>query len=485
MRVLLINPPAFNEVNTLVGKEITENSGFQPPLGLLYVASFLNEYSDHEVRVVDTQVERLGYESIESLVSEWGPDIVGMTAMSFTMVDVLLTARTVKKVDPSILVCLGGPHVNIYPGETAALPDVDYAVMGEGEAPFFHLVEQLSNGQELDTVPGLVFYDRAGELRMNPALSSSYTVDLLPYPDRRLLPYKAYYSIMTANTPVGTLITAKGCPYMCTFCGERGQQARWRSGESVAEEISQCKDLGINEMFFVDDTFYVKREKAMSIAQALIDRDIRMPWGARARVNNLDREMLEKFKESGCQRLHIGVEAGTDRVLANIRKEITVEQAKRAFALCREVGINTMAYFIIGNPGETLDDVKVTIDLACELNPTLAQFSRMTPQPATALYEQGIESGILPNDYWREFAEDPLGAIERGFQPLVWTENFSAEKLFALADYATSKFYFRPRYILRSIGSVRSWTDVRRKAKAAIYIAKGTLPSTIRLQKLT
>jgi len=483
LKVLLINPPAFNEVTTQVGKEITEHSSLQPPLGLLYVASYLQHYSDHEVRVVDTQVDRMSYQEIEALISDWGPDIVGMTAMTFTMVDVMLTARLVKKVSPEIVICLGGPHVDIYPEETIRLKEIDFAIMGDGEVPFFSLVGELGDGRRFERVPGVVYQDQDGGVHINPQMSPVPSLDELPFPDRTMIPYEKYYSIMTTNRPVGTMITAKGCPYSCIFCGERGRRPRWRSGQSVAGEMELCKELGIREMFFVDDTFYVKKQAALAIAQALIDRQVNMPWGARARVNNLDREMLEKFKESGCRRLHIGVEAG-DKVLKTLKKKITIEQARRAFRLCHEVGIDTMAYFIVGSPGETLEDVKATIALACELEPTLVQFSRMTPQPATELYQMGLRSGLLPYDYWKEFAQDPLGCAERGFRPMVWTEIFTEEELFALADYATRAFYFRPRYFIRSALRVRSLDDVKRKARAALDLFKGTLPSKTRLQKL-
>jgi radical SAM superfamily enzyme YgiQ (UPF0313 family) len=484
MRVLFVNPPAFNELTTVVGKEITENSSFQPPLGLLYIASYLRKNSDHEVRVIDSQVDRLSYSQLEAEICQWKPDMVGLTAMTFTMVDVMLTAQLVKNVDPEIVVCLGGPHVDLYPEETIRLKAVDFAIMKGGEEPFSLLVGELSGKRHFDRVPGLVYRENGHEVHINPRTSPGPSLEDLPFPDRTMVPYQKYYSIMTANRPVGTMITAKGCPYLCVFCSERGARPFWRSGASVAEEVEQCKKIGIQEMFFVDDTFYVKKKESVAIAQALIDRHVGMPWGARARVNNLDREMLKKFKESGCRRLHIGVEAGSDKVLKTLKKAITVEQARQAFRLCREVGIDTMAYFIVGSPGETLEDVNATLALACELEPTMAQFSRMTPMPGTDLYEMGLRSGILPRDYWREFAQDPLGSAGKGFRPMVWTENFTEEELFALADHHTRGFYFRPKYIMRSVMQIRSFHSVVSKAKAARDLFKGTSPSKTKLQKL-
>jgi anaerobic magnesium-protoporphyrin IX monomethyl ester cyclase len=483
MRVLFVNPPAFNELTTQVGKEITENSSFQPPLGLLYIASYLQKQGQHEIRVIDSQVDRLSYEELEAIITAWRPDIVGLTAMTFTMVDVMITASMVKKIDPAIAVCLGGPHVDIYAPETIRLDDVDFVIRKPGEASFALLIKELESDRRFERVPGLLYKDKNKDVHENPQAPASATLEELPFPDRTMLPYEKYYSIMTANRPVGTMVTAKGCPYMCVFCSERGSKPSWRSGKSVAAEMLEAKRIGIKEMFFVDDTFYVKKQASMEISQALIDLNVGMPWGARARVNNLDQGMLEMFRKSGCQRLHIGVEAGTDRVLKLLQKNITTDQARKAFKLCKGAGLNTMAYFIVGNPGETLEDVRATFRLACELEPTTVQFSRMTPMPATELYEMGLRSGQFP-DYWREFARDPLGSVENGFRPKLWTENFSEEQLFELADQHTRSFYFRPRYMAKSILAVRSFHDFRRKARAARDLLRGTRQSTTRLQKL-
>jgi anaerobic magnesium-protoporphyrin IX monomethyl ester cyclase len=483
MRVLFVNPPAFNELTTQVGKEITEHSSFQPPLGLLYIATYLRTQGNFDVRVIDAQVDGLSYAQLEADFRAWKPEMVGLTAMTFTMVDVMKTATLVKQIDTECVVCLGGPHVDIYPLETIRLAEVDFVITKPGEHAFSELVKELAGARRFAQVPGLLYKDQDGEVRQNPQSTTAVTLDDLPFPDRTLVPFEKYYSIMTANRPVGTMVTAKGCPYRCVFCSERGSKPTWRSGQSVAAEMLEAKHIGIKEMFFVDDTFYVKKQAALEIAQALIDLKVGMPWGARARVNNLDQAMLEKFKESGCQRLHIGVEAGTDRVLKTLQKNITVNQARQAFKLCKATGINTMAYFIVGNPGETLEDVQATFDLACELEPTTVQFSRMTPMPATELYEMGIRSGLF-TDYWRAFSRNPLGAIDSGFRPRLWTEHFSEEQLFELADRHTRNFYFRPKYVAKSIMAVRSLHDLKRKALAAKDLFLGTRAATTRLKKL-
>ena len=266
------------------------------------------------------------------------------------------------------------------------------------------------------------------------------------------------------------MISAKGCPYKCIFCYKHIDKVSYRSPESIADEIEHIKDLGIREIFFVDDTFYVNSSIAMKICDEIIKRKIDMPWGARARVNNISVEMLEKFKKAGCRRLHIGVESGNDRILQNLNKKITVDMAKKAFSLCRKHRIDTLAYFIIGNPGEGQKEVEDTIRLAKELKPSYAQFSRMTPFPATKLYEMALERKIISHDYWREYAENPYVRI----QPQFWTEHFNQQQLADLADYATHKFYFSPGYIFRSVTKVNSYNDLKRKLKTGLSLLRST-----------
>ncbi len=157
MKVLLISPPDDHMITTNVPSVVDEESGLYPPLGLLYVASYLEANSDHAVEVLDTHVDRLNYAQIEEEIRRRQPDVVGIQALTFTVIDSILTARVVKKVNPDTPVVLGGPHVFIYPQETLSIPEVDYLVLGEGEETFTRLIEALAKGADLAEIPGLAF----------------------------------------------------------------------------------------------------------------------------------------------------------------------------------------------------------------------------------------------------------------------------------------------------------------------------------------
>ena len=469
MKVLLINPPSENE---LIGNNqpiIEEERGYNPPLGLLYLAAYLEKFSPHEVAVIDSQAEELSYMQLEAAIASHAPDVVGITAMTFTLIDVIKTARLVKKIDPAIPVVLGGPHVHLYPEETIAIPEVDYLVLGEGEEAFHQLLENMGHPEKLAEIKGLVF--RHNGRVINTGLRPfRANLDELPFPARHLTPYRKYSSLMAKRQPITTMFTSRGCPYKCIFCDRPhlGKLFRARSAANVADEMEECIGLGIREFLIYDDTFTIQRQRVLDICDEIMRRKLDVGWDVRARVDIIDGEMLRKMRAAGCERIHYGVEAGTNRMLKVLRKGITVEQARRAFRLTKAAGIDTLAYFIIGSPTETRQDIAETMKLAKELDPDYVHITIMTPFPGTELYAWGLREGIIPRDVWREFAAAP----RPDFQPPYWEEIFSREELLALVNRAYKDFYLRPRYVLKRLGRVRSCGELLRHARAGLKVLR-------------
>ncbi|CAD7848702.1 MAG: Radical SAM domain protein [Olavius algarvensis Delta 4 endosymbiont] len=472
MRILLVNPPAENEITTQVSKFVKGESSMQPPLGLLYIAAYMRSKGYEDVFILDCQGQGIDYGNLPKKIIAFDPDIVGMTAMTFTMMDVSIVADIVKKLFPSVPVVIGGPHVDIYPNETMALKNVDYVIRGEGEIPFFDLVRALETpGDEYKKISNLVWIDREGKINKNPVRDVLNNYDEIPFPARDMLPVDNYFSIMTSSNPVTSLMTAKGCPYNCIFCYHLHHRVSYRSVSSVVDEMEECKELRIREVFFTDDTFYLNSKRAIEICDEIVKRKLKLPWGARARVNNVSEEMLTAFKKAGCKRLHIGVESGSQKILDRLNKKITVGQIEKAFSLCRKHKIKTLAYCIIGSPDETLKEVDETINLIGRIKPDYVQYSRMTPMPDTILYREGLKRKILSHDYWLEFAKDPTKPVS----PQFWTENFSKEELVDLADYATQRFYLRPSYVLKSLFEVKNPKEFLRKANVGLNMVKGNI----------
>ena len=469
MKVLLIYPPSTHTITTNVPSEVEEASGAYPPLGLLYVAAYAEKNTSAEVAVLDTQVEGADLAQIEKRISTYGPDVVGIQAMTFTLIDAIETAEAVKRVSQDIHVCLGGPHVNIYPEETLEIPEVDSLVMGEGEVVFSELVRCLDEGRSLEEVVGVAF-KRNGKAVVTGRRPFIRDLDALPHPARHLVPYRKYTSALATETPITTMMSSRGCPFRCIFCDRPhlGKVFRARSPESIADEMEECQKMGIREVFFYDDTFNVNRKRVIDLCRLISERGIDLRWDIRARVDLMDEEMLRALKDAGCVRIHYGVEAGTPEMIEVLRKGIDLSAVRRVIGLSEKLGITTLAYFMIGNPGETREQIMETMRFAGSLPASYVHISVTTPFPATELYRVGLEKGIFPNDHWRDFARNP--SVD--FVPPLWEEKFARDELIALLRRSYGKFYFRPGYMVRRLLEVRSAGELKRKARAALRLAK-------------
>ncbi len=469
MKVLFIYPPAHNIIRTNLPTVVEEEKGYYPPLGLMYVAANLERETDFEIEVLDTQVKGLDYEAIREYLNKSRPDVVGIQTMTFTYIDAIMTARLVKDVLPKSHVCLGGPHVNIYPEESLSIDAVDSLVLGEGEYTFTRLVKRLHAGESVADLEGVASKEN-GKVVINPCRGFIEDLDALAHPARHLTDYQDYYSLLAQRQPVTTMMTSRGCPYRCIFCDRPhlGSRFRSRGAHSVVSEMEECLKLGIHEFFLYDDTFTINRKRVMEITNEVIEKKLDVAWDIRARLNTVDEEVLSNLKKAGCKRIHYGVEAGTPEILKVLRKGITLEQAERVFRMTHKMGFTTLGYFMIGAPGETREQMMATINFAKKLKTDFVHFSVLTPFPATELYALGLEKGVLKSDYWRAFAKNPTA----DFTPALWEENLDAEELMNLLKLAYKSFYVRPFYIVRELLKIKSFGELTRKVKAGLRVMR-------------
>jgi len=463
LKVLLVNPPAKY---TILGNNpaiIDEGRGLNPPIGLLYAAAGVR---GHDLSVLDAQ--DMDYVELRSRLAAAAPAVVGITTMTFTLVDVAETVRAAREVCPGCRVVLGGIHTHLYPRESLDLPGVDYLLVGEGERSFPLLLDAIALGREPREIPG-VAYRKDGEIRFTPpALIDD--LDSLPFPARELLPVGRYSSVVARRNPVSIMVTSRGCPFQCIFCNRPHLGKRWRarSSENVVAELRECKALGIGEVLFYDDTFNIDRKRVVAICNAILKEKLDIAWDIRARVDLVDEEMLRTLREAGCQRIHFGVEASSDESLRTLRKGYTIEQVKIAFELSRRVGIETLAYFMIGIPGEGRREAERTIEFAARLGADYAHITILTPFPGTELYRMALERGLYREDYWLEFARRP----SPDFRPRYWDEQLSGEELEELVREAYRRFYLRPGYALKRLLRTRSVGELSRKLKGGLRVLR-------------
>ncbi|MCK5506562.1 MAG: radical SAM protein [Thermodesulfovibrionia bacterium] len=472
MKILLIQPSSVNMIKTNVPKFTDEETGSYPALGLLFIAAYLEKYSSHSIEVLDCIVEKISsYDALEEEIRKRNPDIVGIQMMSFTVRDALLTARTVKKIDKNIPVIVGGPHPNIYINETISFDEIDYIVLGEGEKIFTELVQRLADGKDVQSTNGVVSKHN-GKITVNGEKGFIEDLDSLPFPARHLTPYKKYNSILSKHDIFTTMVSSRGCPFRCLFCDRAyfGKIYKMRSAENVVREMELCQEMGIQEIDLQDDLFTLKKDRVSDICDLLISKKSRLKWNVRARVDTVDKEILKKMADAGCQRIYFGIEAGTPEIQKVLRKNIDLEQAKKVFNWAKDCNISTLAYIMIGMPEETRSHIHRTIKYMKDLKPDFVHIAVLTPFPSTDAYIQGLEKGLYKNDHWREYAQNPFN----NFTPRYWDEILTREELFELLNFAYRSFYLRPTYILSELLKVKNRNELWRKIRGGLKLAVHT-----------
>ena len=245
-----------------------------------------------------------------------------------------------------------------------------------------------------------------------------------------------------------------------------GKRFRANSADYVVREMKECVAIGVGEVFLYDDTFTVNRKRVLEICEKKIDSKIDLAFDIRARVDCIDLEMLEALKAAGCERIHYGVEAGTEKIQKILGKGISLEQTKHVFKMTKKVGIKSLAYFMIGSPTETREDINESMRFAVELDPDFVSITILTPFPETGIYHQAMEEGVIGHDYFKEFAENP----SQDFQTKYWENDLNRENLFEELKKAYFKFYGRPGFIIREAFRVRSINEFNRKFKMGLKV---------------
>lgn len=464
--VALIAPDTRRMVLPPAMRRVQGGVGVLPPLGLLSLASSVRRRCDTPVCVIDGNLAGLSADAIASQLQQCGASIAGIGCLTLNLPEVLRIARAVRERLPECRIVLGGPHPTLYPAETLRHPSVDYVVRGEGEHSFAMLVERLGEGErDVADIPGVM--DDVSPLKEPHCVES---LDDIPFPDRELLPVDRYRTVASRRPPTTVIFSSRGCPFRCIFCNTAGGKAvRRRDPAAVAQEMAQCRRLGIRECFFFDESFTLHREHVELLCRALIDSKSDMEWEARSRVDCVDGELLRLMARAGCRRIRYGVESGVQGVLDALGKGITVEQARDAFQWTRAAGIRSCADFMIGSPGEGPGEIEETLAFARALDPDYVHFAVTIPYPFTELYRMAQERGVVRGDPWRQFAEDPREEFEVPY----YTETVSREKLEAYLDRAFREFYLRPSYLARALRQIASPGEMARHAAAAFRLFRG------------
>jgi len=469
MKIFFIIPPSIHYIEPYAYVEADKNNFARPPLGILYVAAALRQSLPAEIRIIDLNIGGTTLEGLERILREEKPDVVGFSVLSFNLLNCMEVCKVVRRASPKTLICFGGWHPTLYPEETLGLGVADLIVIGEGEQTFCELIGALGQGVDagndaLSGIRGMGYRSRDGSIKINERREPPRNLDDLPFPAYDLIDAEKYSHLLATTDNAVSIMTSRGCPQKCVFCDLRSTPYRFRSPSNVLEEIRQHYDRGVREFFIQDDNFTLSRKRSLEFCRLLMDSGIKIKYKISSRVDHLDDELLRALKLSGCYRVYLGVESGSQKMLDCLEKGITVDQIRKSFHLANLHGIDCCAYIMIGIPGEGDREIGETMMLVREIRPRHLQCSICTPMPKTRLYAKLMEEGAIKEDYWRAFAKKP----DPSFRTRFASTSFSGDELRQMQNDIQKRFYWSLRIVWRELRETRGIKGLATKARLAI-----------------
>jgi len=427
-----------------------------PPLGLGYLASYYEKYRQASDSAIEIQIHS-PLSSSKRIVSKLkGADLVGISTWTQNFNQVLALCAEVKK-RLKIPVILGGQHISALPHTLPTTADI--AVIGEGEQTFLELLEGYSKHRDfaaawLQGINGIVYWD-GKDVRRTERRGLLESLDQIPPPARTILPLRTQGHVGYGHEydkKGTTILTSRGCPYACSYCSSAqfwGRRIRCHSPEYVIAEMEEI--IGrykVDTLCIEDDLFVADRHRLREIVEMVCARGInqRVSFELQCRANLMDEEIAELLKRMNTRLIAFGFESGCEKILRSLKGgSVTVAHNRRAIELCRKYGFQCRGQMMIGNPGETREDLMETINFIREVfisnpDPNLYMAIVLTlPLPGSVLWDYAKEKGLV-SDLFMDW--DSLGKIENlsprrsnGFKSRVFlSDQLSREEAWKLVE---------------------------------------------------
>ncbi len=469
MQVLFLNPPDLRREKYM--KEIGRcgrravAGELWPQTGLAYLAAVARD-AGHDSRIIDGMAENLTLDQLLQQVAGRVPEVVVANTSTPTFTNDTLVLEAIKnKFSPATIMV--GTHPSALPRETVAYPAVDFVIINEAEDTLVEMLDVLSGGDkehmDFRNIKGIAFTRNSDDVEITEPRPYIEPLDRLPFPARDLLPNERYTMPFFGNHPFTTVIPTRGCPWQCIFCRAGkvwGRKIRLRSPGNVVEEIEEIISRhGIRHIVFMTDSLTLNREWIMELLEKILERGLEFTWICNSRVDAVDLEMLKVMKRAGCMLISYGVESGDQAILDRAKKRITLEDSRRAIALTRKAGILSMAYFILGLPGENRATINATKAFMTSIDPDYINVHIATPFPGTELYDIAFKNKWLASTDWKDYEEEGSAVLR--------TEALTVDELEQAQRDAMRHFYTRPRWILRELFRLRNRTPITTRLKAA------------------
>ncbi len=428
-----------------------------PPTDLMYLASIAEE-SGFEAKIKDYS---LGGD-LEKDAAEFKPDYLVANIATPTFKSDMDSLKRVKERFPAIkIIVKGAPFLTYNTNVIYEHPYISYVIMGEPELTLKEILDGVPDSEILGICYQENFQGVKNELR-----PFNEDLDSLPFPARHLVDNNIYRR--PDNGKVQAVIkVSRGCPFHCFFClasPVSGIKVRKRSAENIISEIKECVDkYNIKNFLFWSDIFNIDREWTLDLCRKIIESGLKITWSANTRADTMDDEMAELMYKSGCRLVSIGVESGSQEVLNNIGKKITLDNIRNTVRVLKKNKIKIYNYFVLGLPWETEKTAEETIKFAIELDSNFVSFYTASPLPGTKFFAYALVNKL---------AEDGLNFDGAYYIPAVRSHELSKERIFEIHKSAVRRFYLRPKFILKTLFSLRSFAEFKNYFKAGICLLK-------------
>ncbi len=417
-----------------------------PPLGMLYCAGVLMK-EGIEVSLLDQAVKGFSFQRTLDWVKKEDPDVLGLSVLHSAAKEAPKIAECVKGENPNIKIVMGNYHATFNAERILKkYPCVDVIVRGEGEYTSLELAKCFGKGGNLREVRGVTFRDK-GKIVSTPDRPLIKDIDSLPFPDRDLMNAEYTSTIFGAKVATKrftTVLSSRGCPFRCTFCGCRKfARGVWRprSVENIMEELEILMSEGYEEFLFVDDNFTLNKKRVVKLCRRIREEGLNIRWICDSRVDTQAYDMFREMVKAGCNTVYFGIESANPRILDYYNKGITPDQSVNAVRKARRAGVDIIVgSFIVGAPDETRKEIQNTLQFVQKLDIDVPSLNILGAYSGTDIWDDLVAKGLIDEDqYWETSV----------YVPQVSPYTVPFEDIRAMIYEYFKAFYLTPRQLLK------------------------------------
>ena len=441
------------------------------PVGLGYLANSLKQKRGDDVRIIDGRMLRISHHEMNSLVLEYQPDLIGITAMTYESNEARSLTAILKKSLPDVPVVIGGPHVTGFGPDFLEKCDCDFIVMGEGEETIVELCDAIEKKSGFETIMGIAYKngDEIISTGVRPPILNMETLDI----DWDLIGPEDYFGWWKRNA-LNTIAKSnrrlpasfsRGCPMGCAYCHHIfGRKHRIFPVDDTISKLVELKNkYKLAEFEILDDTFNLKLDHAKSIMEKIIQSGLNcsLTFTNGLRADKMDEELLDLMIKAGTYRIDYAIESASKRVQKLVNKNLDLDRAREVINMTANRGIVTGAYYMLGFPGETKDEMEQTVEYALTLKNHISSFFYLMPFPGTQIAEADPQISKRARDI--QFGDASGIAIN--------LSEVSDEEMQRIRKSAYRKFFFSPGRILKIARDVPKNTRTIASALAVVQLS--------------